>query len=391
MFLFTEPYISGLAKNFISQSLRRRVVANRFINDQLPQCAAEFIPQTDAIEKVRDTDGRWIYSNSENALEWVRGIFPSEHRLRKNIEIFKNKRLFREIYSGVFGGLKYLCLTLKELQDYCYDDFGSPFILKPTVGFLSAGVSRIGSRHDFSNALSKLHADMESMGRAFPKSVLDGSTFLLEEIIEGREFAIDAFFTDDNKPVIVNIFEHRFRDPMDMSDRLYITSANIVRQHMQAFTEFLDKLQTKCDLAGFAVHVELRITPAGEIKPIEVNPLRFAGWCTTDLAYWAYGVNPYECFAQRQGPDWREILSRGDNCVYCMSVLSCEKIEAVQRFDYERLAARFSDLKELRKIDYKKYRIFGFAFYSVNNNDSKTLSWILNNDLSEFCTYFTSK
>ena len=34
-------------------------------------------------------------------------------------------------------------------------------------------------------------------------------------------------------------------------------------------------------LKNFPLHTEVRVNEKGEIIPIEVNPMRFGGWCTT--------------------------------------------------------------------------------------------------------------
>jgi hypothetical protein len=39
----------------------------------------------------------------------------------------------------------------------------------------------------------------------YPEQVLDTRSFLIEEYIEGDEFALDAYFDGDGNPVILNI------------------------------------------------------------------------------------------------------------------------------------------------------------------------------------------
>ena len=95
----------------------------------------------------------------------------------------------------------------------------------------------------------------------------------------------------------------------DVSDRLYITSADIIRKYQPVFTEFLEKLGKLANLKNFPLHAEVRIDSGGRLLPIEINPMRFGGMCTTaDLASRAYGYNLYEyCFGQKE-PAWEELL-----------------------------------------------------------------------------------
>ena len=55
------------------------------------------------------------------------------------------------------------------------------------------------------------------------------------------------------------------------------------------------------------MHVDLRVDNEGVIKPIEINPLRFGGWCTTaDLLGIATGFSPYEYYLENKqgfGPE----------------------------------------------------------------------------------------
>lgn len=387
MFIFTEPFISGIAEDFILTADGDRIIEDSFITDRFSDISSGFITKKDAVERILARDGRWLYSNSENALVWLDEILPADHRLRKCIELFKNKLLFRQTYEGEFGGIRFREIRFEDLADYKFADFGTAFILKPTVGFLSAGVYRIDSQSSLDLAVKKLTQEMERFKTIFPASVLNSSSFIAEEIIQGREFAIDAFYSECTEPVILNIFEHKFRDSDDMSDRLYITSAEIIRNWLEPFKKFLSRLSEKTDLKGFVLHAEVRVDEDGVVKPIEINPLRFAGWCSTDLCYWAYGINPYHCFAQRAEPDWDTILAADKGKIHGMSVLSNEKTAGVKNFDYKGLAGKFADLKELREINYKKYPLFGFAFFTEEKDNTEFFDWLLSTDFTEFCSY----
>lgn len=385
MFIFTEPYISNLAKNFISSCEGNNILHNDFLVDQTFDNQHKFISKADASKKILQNEGRWVYSNSENALMLLDEILPAKHRLRECIKLFKDKHRFREQYNDIYPGVNFKLLSLDELVNYEFSNFNKPFILKPSVGFLSAGVYRINNQQELEEVQSKITSEMEKLSAVFPKSVLDSSSFILESIITGKEFAIDAYYSEDNDPVIVNIYEHVFKDDTDMSDRLYITSSDIIQEWLAPFTDFLNKLKSIIDLKGFALHAEVRVDNDGIIKPIEINPLRFAGWCCTDLCYYAYGINPYQYFADKKAPDWDSICKQSSNKSYGMSVLSSSFIHSTKEFDYEKIKNKFSDLKEMRKIDFKKYPLFGFVFFAFDKNDHDLCNWLLNENFEDFC------
>ena len=58
----------------------------------------------------------------------------------------------------------------------------------------------------------------------YPTKVLDTNTFIIEECIEGDEFAFDAYYDEFGNPVLLNTFKHYFASRNDVSDRVYYTS-----------------------------------------------------------------------------------------------------------------------------------------------------------------------
>ena len=138
------------------------------------------------------------------------------------------------------------------------------------------------------------------------------------------------------------------------------------------------------------MHVEVRRSAAGTICPIEINPLRFGGWCTTaDMTWFAYGFNPYLYYFQQQRPNWSEILKQKQDKLYSVIVLdnsSGIEGEQIASFDYAALLAGFAKPLELRRIDYREYPVFGFLFAETDVNDQSELEYILKSDLREYVT-----
>jgi hypothetical protein len=121
------------------------------------------------------------------------------------------------------------------------------------------------------------------------------------------------------------------------------------------------------------------------IVPIEFNPMRFAGWCTTDLVEFAFGLNTVDYFLKGKRPDWSVLLSGKENKIYSMIVLNKpEGCGAVHAFDYDTLCGRFNKVLRLRKLDYDKYPTFGFLFTETDAEDRQELDTIIGSDLTEF-------
>ena len=88
------------------------------------------------------------------------------------------------------------------------------------------------------------------------------------------------------------MLRHDFTSPEDTSDRLYVTSASIVRDTSTMFASWLDRVNALIGARNFPVHVEVRVSD-GHVSPIEFNPLRFAGLGGTDVSWYGYGSVSY--------------------------------------------------------------------------------------------------
>ncbi|MFT7537567.1 MAG: hypothetical protein ACI85K_003527, partial [Hyphomicrobiaceae bacterium] len=165
-------------------------------------------------------------------------------------------------------------------------------------------------------------------------------------------------------------------------------SAKIVRDNLERFTSLLADLGKVFGVRNFPVHVELRVDADGAIWPIEVNPLRFGGWCTTaDLAAKAYGINPYLHLFGQLRPDWAlAFRNMGDDLFGLIALGNSTGIAGneIPSFDYESLLARFGQPLELRRTDYRRYPIFGFLFTRTGAANRSELAWALRSDLREF-------
>jgi hypothetical protein len=114
--------------------------------------------------------------------------------------------------------------------------------------------------------------------------------------------------------------------------------------------------------------------------------MRFGGWCATDLAHFAYGVNPYRCYLRNERPDWARITGEtaGRTTALIVSDLPASvDLAAIASVDYEGFAARFDKVLELRPTDFNRYPVFAFTFVEVPSGDLSELHAVLGADLRE--------
>jgi hypothetical protein len=131
---------------------------------------------------------------------------------------------------------------------------------------------------------------------------------------------------------------------------------------------------------------------AGKIIPIEANPLRFAGWCTTDIAGHAFGIDVYDCYLNNKKPDWERIFNRKDKKDKLYSLIVVEKPSAyptrsIESFDYQGLISQFEKTLEYRKIDFRDYPVFAFIFTETRKENQEELERILKSDLKEWIQF----
>ncbi|MGD9809541.1 MAG: ATP-grasp domain-containing protein [Deferribacterales bacterium] len=383
MFILDEPYASDL----LIQTLKRNkypVLLNDFVKNNTNMCELMVLSDERFIERFHTKP--LIYTNSENAISWINDNLMFSDLIER-IDMFKNKGKFRDMLSGMFPAFYYKEVLLEELESIKVKDLQFPFIIKPTVGFFSLGVHYVENEDSWKDVRFKLIEETKKIKDYYPEDVLDSSGFIIEEVIEGVEYAIDGYFDAYGEPTVLNVLKHYFAGVEDVSDRVYVTSVDIVEDVHEKVMRFLTSLGRLAVVKNFPFHLEIRIDDKGNMIPIEMNPMRFAGWCCTDISMFAYGFSTYEYFMENKQPDWKEIRKKAGSNVTAMCVIekgSHIDDATLAGFDYAKLRGSFSKVYELRETDYMKYGVFGFVFVGVDSEDSPELKNILNSDLSEF-------
>jgi hypothetical protein len=258
-------------------------------------------------------------------------------------------------------------------------------VIKPAAGISSIGVKRVERASEWSDAVAFLRHDLATYAGNYAGAVVDGSKVLVEEWIPGIELAVDCYFDSRAEPVILNVMEHMFRDAADTSDLVYYTRRSLVRRHYHAIREFLVRLGDLFDLKRFPMHLELRLTPHGQLLPIEVNPLRFAGLGTTELAEYAYAINVYKHFFRETSPDWDAILADKDDSVYsflCTDVPTALFGQPGLVIRDRDLARQFGEVLEYRILDETETSTFAVIF--LRSDDLEENRRILSLDLGRF-------
>lgn len=386
MILLDKPYVSDFLLQTIQEN-HLEIVATPEAKKLVPSNSLNWISEKEAIIKLENEPNIKVYTNSENSIAWIESNFKNS-ALPKKIELFKNKVAFRTLIKDSFPNYFFKGIAQEKLKEVKESKLKFPLVLKPAVGFFSLAVHKVDNFKEWQEALLKIEQEIEQFQGLYPEKVINTDIFIAEEFIVGEEYAVDAYFEANGNPVLLNILHHVFSSDKDVSDRIYTTSVEIIKEHKTEVTAFLKLIGIKAGLKNFPVHLEIRINAAGEIIPIEVNPLRFGGWCTTaDLAGFAYGFNPYLCFIKEDKPNWESIFISKKDKLYSIIVLDNNSGIAekdIASFDYDTLACSFEKTLSIRKVDYTKYPVFGFLFLETSLGNEEELRRILNSNLLEY-------
>jgi len=390
MFLIDKPFVS----NFLIETIRKnnfKIVATKCAKELVNDENLAWIEEDEAVAFLENNPKEKLYSNSENALSWIEEKL-GDSLLFNQISILKDKVKFRELLKSIFPDFYFQKLELNKIQNLSSQDLTFPFVIKPAVGFFSIGVHIVRGEDDWEFAKNELKP--EKLKSIFPECVLNTTNFIIEEFIEGEEYAIDYYHDENGNVVLLNVLHHLFSSGTDTSDRVYSTSKDIIEKYKDEIEALLFAIGKELGLKNFPAHAELRIDSEGRIIPIEINPLRFGGFCTTgDLLGVTIDFNSYEYLFRNQRPNWEIVFDGKEDKKYSIIILNNNsgiETKAITNFDYEGLGNEFENAILMRKLDINKYPVFGFVFTESSPNSEEELDFILRSDLKKYLTYNTT-
>lgn len=382
MIILEDGPISELMQGYLERSGQPVMATDRARALVREGCCLNLVDPLPAMERVNA--GERLYAMAETHLGWVRDHLERPDMIRA-IEVFKDKELMRTKLAPLYPDYRFRPVGIEELLTMPCPVEDLPFVVKPSVGFLSAGVYAVRNEADWDSVIAILREQRDVWAARYDATVLDWGRFLIEPLIEGEEYAIDAWYDESGHAQITDILLHEFAGPEDNSDRLYMTGPRIVRSQMEPMTRFLDEANRFVGARCFPVHAEVRVAN-GRVYPIEFNPLRFAGMGSTEISWYAYDHLGFDAFLNNRRIDWDKALARcGEDDLYCMTCLNATAdLPSHAALDFEALADEVSSVLGITRFDFDAAGSFGFLFWKTSAEDSAERQHLLHLDLNDY-------
>jgi hypothetical protein len=386
VFLLDRPHASAALLDSLERH-RFPVVATGAARALAGGRALAWIDEDEAAARLAARPALRVHTNSESALDWLAARAPGSAAAR-GARACKDKPRFREATRGLHPGLWFRRLRADELATVDVADWRFPCFVKPAAGFFSLGVHRVARAADWPAVRARLGAELERFAGLFPDSVLDRGGLIVEEEIPGREFAVDASVDGGGRVAVLGLLEHVFQGPDDVSDRVYRCTAELVEAWRGPFAAALEGLAAALGLRDFSLHAELRVRPDGAILPIELNPLRFGGFCTTaELSAHAWGFDPYAAHLLGAPPDWERILPERAGRSFHLVVLDDTTglpLEEAAAFDLGAVARSLPGVLAAEPVDRRVAPLFGFLVVETAAGEHAAVDRLQASDLREF-------
>lgn len=387
MVIIDAPFVSEPLLEWLADS-QHPVLGNAFAT-ALESDRSLGLNLVDAVEAAaRVNAGERVYTNTENALEWLLENTDNEP-MKKTIRLFKDKAAMRDRLAGLDPDLFFATFGRDELTKVDASSLPLPVVLKPAVGFCSMGVYVIEDAKDWQRALADIERCEAQWHERYPESVVGGETYLVESYLTGQEYAVDAYYDEQGKAHVLNVLRHDFASTDDTSDRMYLTSAAIVGEMAAPLEAWLDAANEVVGARNFPVHVEVRAEAddAGGVRiaPIEFNPLRFAGLGGTDVALYGMGLRTYQAYLEDAPVDLPQLFEGRGQDAFVMSLLNpAPEADLSRPFDYDAFEARFTNVLSLHRFDPNVTGSYGFLFLRTSPSTADELDFLLHTDLTEF-------
>ncbi len=322
-----------------------------------------------------------VYAPTESALEII--LERSEDPVFTNaVNMLKDKYKFRELMSNLYPDFFFAKTTINELENIKLD-LDKKYIIKPTKGFFGTAVKELTGETNISEITKEIRNEIKESSRYFPESILSKNELIIEQFVDGEEYAVDMYFNENGKPEILNIYHHPLPERNEYFNVLYYTNKDIFNRFYDRLKAIFVELNQHLNIIDFPIHAEFKLEN-DTLIPIEMNPLRYGGFGLADLAYHAFGFNPFDAFFNNFKPNWKQIWTeRNENHFGWILGYNGTDIDVnTHEPDHETYREYLGNILHYVEIDHKENPAFSIAY--VKDNSSISLQRLLKTEFNDF-------
>ncbi|MDH5301012.1 MAG: ATP-grasp domain-containing protein [Gammaproteobacteria bacterium] len=318
---------------------------------------------------------------SETVLELVLQRWDDPQRCHA-VEQLKNKVSSRQLLQGMFPNLYFKPIKLSDLPTQQLDP-SKKYFVKPVKGYWGSGGRMLQGKMDLSAVVRDIEQELTRKVSIFSDKVLSTEDFLIEEFIEGEEYAADMFFDAEGKPVITNICHHPIPDNKAYLHVVYYTTHEIYQDLHDKLVVFFTEMNKTLQAKSLPLHGEFRFYK-DQFIPIELNPLRYGSDGLSDLSFHAFGLDPFACFANDIRPDWQKLWRGKESKVFAFYIgYNGTAVDVSQyRPDYRGFRALFSNIISDLALDYQHQLAFSVVY--IEEDSVERIYELLNVEFSGF-------
>lgn len=352
--------------------------------------AIETLPETPGLnvltkEELSKKDLRFspddkLCITSEAVMDEVVGRLEDTAR-RNGIGKMKDKTAFRQLVQSIYPDFFFRQIAAKELPNLQLDS-QRKYVVKPVKGCFGSGVRVIEGNADLKKLAAEIDLELQRNSLLFSDRVLSTNELIIEEYIEGEEYAVDMFYDSDGQPVITNIYHHPMPGNPAYLHMLYYTSHEVFNKLYDHAMSFFQQLNKLLNVSRLPIHSEFRLRD-GELIPIELNSLRFGGMGLTNLGYYTLGINAYQCLIKDEGPDWQRLWEKNREKAFGFFIAynGADIDVNTHKPDWPNFRHIFSKIVHEVPFDYQKQLAFGILY--IEESQKKIMA-LLDTEFNEF-------
>ena len=317
----------------------------------------EIISNEDLVQtNLRFTKDSKVCIASEVSIETI--VSRMDDRSRKQtIESLKDKYIFRKTIASIYPEYQYQFVKASKIENL---SITQKSVIKPVKGVFATAVRTIDRDTDFKNLATELKAELSKNEGIFSDGVLSKEDFLVEEYIEGEEYAVDMFYDADGNPCILNICHHPIPENKAYLHILYYFSKEVFDRIYTKAKYFFVQLNQILNVTNITMHCEFKLD-GDKLMPIEINTLRYGGMGFGNMVFHALEINPYTYFLNNIEPDWQRIWEDRREDIFCFFIAYNGANINLNEYqpNRERLKQQFTEILLERSFDYQTQLTFG--------------------------------